>query len=457
MVRRLIALGTATLTLGGIGSNPLEATATTAGLAPERPNILIIVVDDQRIGTLDVMPNVVDRFANEGTEYTDAFVTTPLCCPSRGSIFTGRYTHNHHVAANAGDAVQSLDQSTTLAYYMKEAGYRTGIFGKYFNPWPLDRRPPHFDRWAVTNFNYYDAKFNVQGRQKVVRKYSTDFIASKSAAFIDQGTTEATDPWFLYVAPNAAHSPFTPERGHADDPVPPLVRDPAMRERDRSDKPRWVRTENEGRSAATIRRRQLRTLMSVDDMVGRLFDTLEETGQSDNTLAIFVSDNGYFWGDHGLGDKRLPYLPAVRVPLLARWPGHVVGGATDDRLVANIDIAPTVLEAAGIVPAHPVDGTSLFSNRTRQSLLIEYFRDDPPFDRVPSWAGIHTDAYQYIEYYANNGRQIFREYYDLAADPYQLVNLLGDDDKTNDPTALQLRTLSNRLELDRSCSGTTCP
>ena len=455
MHKRLVALVAALMTLGGVAAG----SGQTQGLLPEaeRPNILIIVVDDQRLGTLDVMPNVVSGFGGAGTEYTNAFVTTPLCCPSRGSIFTGRYAHNHHVAANAGHAVQSLDQKTTLAYYLKRAGYRTGIFGKYFNPWPLDRRPPYFDRYAVTNFNYYDAKFNVQGRRRIIERYSTDFISDKAAGFIKDGA-EVDEPWFLYVAPNAAHAPYTPERKYASAPVPAFTPDRANTEKDRSDKPAWVRGQKAtSRSAAKVRRAQLRTLMSVDDMVGRLDQILEETGQSDNTLAVFVSDNGYFWGEHGLDDKRSPYLPSIRVPMFVRWPGRVAAGATDGRMVANIDIAPTVLEATGISPDHSVDGNSLFGLETRDDLLIEYFQDDAPFDRVPDWAGIHTSDYQYVEYYSPRGKVIFREYYDLVSDPYQLANLIRDGDESNDLTQAELKALSNRVAASRNCSGATCP
>ena len=419
------------------------------------PNVLIIVVDDQRLGSLDVMPDVVDGFGGGGTEFTNAYVTTPLCCPSRGSIFTGRYAHNHHVSANAGDAVQGLDQTTTLAYYLKNAGYRTGIYGKYFNPWPLDRRPPFFDRYAVTNFDYYNARFNVQGREKVVRQYSTDFIANKATRFISE-EADSDDPWFLYVAPNAAHAPYTPEPEYRDAGVPQADRAPL--EKDRSDKPSWVSSVNTApQYSEKVRRAQLRTLMSVDDMVGRLDEVLEDTGEADNTLAIFVSDNGYFWGEHGLDDKRLPYLPAIRVPMFVRWPGHVAAGATDDRMAANIDIAPTVLEAAGISPEHEVDGNSLFGLERRTELLIEYFRDDAPFDRVPTWAGLHTSTYTYVEYYSDGGRRVFREYYDLVSDPHQLVNLLGDDDRSNDPPEIQLQTLSDRVRAGRQCSGAACP
>jgi arylsulfatase A-like enzyme len=457
MPKRSVALISVLMTFGGVAAAGGGAAPVGALPQAERPNILIIVVDDQRLGTLDVMPEVVDGFGARGTEYTNAFVTTPLCCPSRGSIFTGQYAHNHHVSANAGDAVQSLNQRTTLAYYLHRAGYRTGIFGKYFNPWPLDRKPPYFDRYAVTNFNYYDAKFNVQGRQRVVKEYSTDFISDRAAGFIGQGA-RSDQPWFLYVAPNATHSPFLPEKKYADAEVPPFHPDDAATEKDLSDKPAWVRSERiHPKYAAKVRRGQLRTLMSVDDMVGRLDRVLEETGQADNTLAIFVSDNGYFWGEHGLDDKRLPYLQSIRVPMFVRWPGHVAAGATDHRMVANIDIAPTVLEAAGVDAAHSIDGNSLLGIESRDGLLIEYFRDDAPFDRVPNWAGIHTSGYQYVEYYDGGGRQIFREYYDLTADPHQLVNLLGDGDPTNDPNEVQLRALSDRVKSGRNCSGATCP
>jgi arylsulfatase A-like enzyme len=422
-----------------------------------RPNVLIIVTDDQRADSLDIMRRLRERLIPTATNFTNAFATTPLCCPSRASILTGRYMHNHKVYANSNDATANLEPKSMLQYYLKQAGYETAMFGKFFNGWPLELNPPHFDQWAVTSYRYYGAKFNIQGKIRHVNRYSTSFVSDKAANFIRKAS-KRTDPWFAYVAPVAAHAPFEPDRRYAGAAVTPWERNPAITEGDRSDKPRWVQDETFGpRSAASVRRQQLRTLLTADDMIGRLLRILEENGEAENTLVFFLSDNGYFWGEHGLDDKRLPYLPSVRIPLIVRWPGVFGRGATDDRMVATIDVAPTVLSAANIVPDKTIDGRSLAAPWDRQRLLLEYERDNPPFEGVPDWAALLTRDHQYVEYYSNAGGPIFKEYYDLSADAWQLTNLLGDDDTYNDPPEAVIRALREQLRDDRNCAGTTCP
>jgi arylsulfatase A-like enzyme len=195
--------------------------------------------------------------------------------------------------------------------------------------------------------------------------------------------------------------------------------------------------------------------MSVDDMVERLFKVLERTREKKDTLAFFISDNGYIWAEHGVASKRFPYTPAVRVPLFMRWPGQVERGR-QERIVGNIDLAPTILEAAGITPnpEYPMDGRSLFDNRPREEILLEYSGSRLGED-VPPWASLRSATYQYVEYYdLDTGEIVFTEYYDLESDPFQLVNLLGDDDPSNDPPTA---ALSAHLAQARDCSGPTCP
>jgi arylsulfatase A-like enzyme len=441
---------------------PILATVPTPATkalqkAKERPNVLIIVTDDQRADSLDIMRRLRERLAPTATTFTNAFASTPLCCPSRASILTGKYMHNHRVYANSNDATANLESNSMLQYYLGGAGYKTAIFGKFFNGWPLETDPPHFDRWAVTSYRYYGAKFNVQGRVQRVRRYSTSFISDKAANFI-KNESKGNDPWFAYVAPVSAHAPFQPDRRYRHASVTPWQSNPATSENDRTDKPRWVQDEAFGpRSAAKVRRQQLRTLLAADDMIGRLLRLLDENEEADNTLVIFLSDNGYLWGEHGLDDKRMPYLPSVRIPLLVRWPGHLARGTTDNRMAATIDVSPTVLSASDIVPNEPMDGRSLAALWDRQRLLLEYERDDPPFERVPDWAATLTRDLQYIEYYSDAGGPIFREYYDLNSDPWQLTNLLGDGNASNDPPPAVVETLREQLRQDRSCRGPACP
>jgi arylsulfatase A-like enzyme len=422
------------------------------------PNILVIVTDDQRDG-LDVMPKTRRWFQAGGTSYPWAFDTTPLCCPSRSSIMTGRYVHNHHVFSNVKGQARHLDQETTVQRYLQRAGYRTAIFGKYLNKWPLAVAPPHFDQWAVFTRTpsqnqkaYLNGPWNVNGKVQTVAAYSTTFIRRQALDFMKATTDQ---PWYLYLASPAPHAPFVPEQSFANAAVPSWKGNPAVFEADRSDKAPYVQAGHATfQRGQEIRTAQLRTLMSVDVMVDAVMKKLEASGQLDNTLAFFISDNGYLWGEHGLAGKPPPYLQATRVPFMARWPGHLGVGAKDRRLVANIDITPTILGAAGLSPDpdKPVDGRSLLETAwTRDRLLLENFDASV----TPKWASTVTHTFQYIEYYAQDDRTItFREYYDLAKDPWQLVNLLRDGNPTNDPGRPALHAT---LDQDRTCVGTDCP
>jgi arylsulfatase A-like enzyme len=206
-----------------------------------------------------------------------------------------------------------------------------------------------------------------------------------------------------------------------------------------------------------IREGQFRTLMAVDDLVGRLMATLGSLRERERTLVFFLSDNGYFWGEHGLIDKRMPYTEGITVPFLARWPGHVAAGVEDRRFVSLVDVAPTVLAATGTRPhpGFPPDGRSLLDNWERDRTLVEYFHEGPT---LSTWASLVTAEYQYVEYYDEGEKQItFREYYDLNSDPFQLTNLLGDPNTSNDPEPSHLAALQAQLQHDRRCRGTSGP
>ncbi len=455
-------------------STPTAVTGTTSTSKPPRPpNVLIVVTDDQRSGSLDVMPRTRRIFGDEGTLYLNAFVADPLCCPSRASILTGRYDHNNGVLGN-GDALK-LDQDTTIARYLQDAGYHTGIVGKFLNTWPLDRDPPHFDRWSIFNNGYNNTSWNVQGSPETVGEYSTSFVSDQAVEFLRQSESNDSQPWFLYVATSAPHDPWIPEPKYDTAPLPPFRQNPAMLETDTSDKPPWVQEAIKltPERIAQNRAGQLRTLLSVDDMVARLFRTLHMLGEDRNTLAFFLSDNGFLWGEHGVaGDrgeqetgftritgKRLPYTQSIHVPFMVRWPGHIRSGVVDPRFVMNVDIAPTIMSAAGLRadPSAPMDGRSLLSGQSRDRMFFEYFVD-PLYPPIPSWGSVRTESFQYVEYYGASGKVIFREYYDLKADPFQLDNLFGDSDPSNDPLVSEL---SHEIRVDSGCRGITgsdaCP
>ncbi|HEV3475513.1 MAG TPA: sulfatase [Actinomycetota bacterium] len=421
-----------------------------------RPNVLIFITDDQRADSLNVMPRTRRWFASGGVTFANAYATTPVCCPSRASIMTGRYAHNHRVETN-GD-VEQLDQRSTLQRYLQEAGYQTAIAGKYLNNWTGN--PPHFDRWTIfesKRAGYYGAIYNTGGDTQRVATYSTDYVAAESMRFLRAFEERDDRPWLMYVAPYAPHAPQKPARRHLDTSVPPWRLTPSVRERDRTDKPPWVLGkrlygENLSRLRNT-RAGQLRTLRAADELVNSVMKTLTNLGEDQRTMSFFLSDNGFLWGEHGLKQKQAPYTSSVRIPLLFRWPGHVATGQTLTRPVANIDVVPTVFQAVGVTPApeYPVDGRSLLTS-SRDRILLEFHRR---FGRpVPTWASTRTESYQYTEWYGDDGQTVeFREYYNLAADPWQLTNLLADADPSNDPPPDIQAQLSAQLVRDRECVG----
>jgi arylsulfatase A-like enzyme len=452
----LLALSAAAW-FGSGGAGPAEA-------APKRPNILVIMTDDQPIRTLGVMPATRRLFVRQGRRYPNAYVTTPLCCPSRASTLTGRYAHNHRVLTLEP---QALDVRTTIPRHLQRAGYFTGIAGKYLNRWGAlpnytPASPPYFDLWATTHPDpngYHDTTFNVNGRLRNVHRYSTDYIGSQTIDFLETFEKHDARPWFMYTAVFAPHGPRIAKAEYRNAAVPSWPGDPSNFEEDRTDKPAYVQARSTAyEQGKSIRAAQLRTLMSVDDMVREIFSFLRRNGEDRNTLALFVSDNGFLWGHHGLTGKTVPYLLSVRVPFLLRWPARpTVAGSVDDRIVANIDIAPAIAHAAGLdLDALPMDGRSLFDRRwARDHLLNEYYASN--IGVAPTWASLTALDYQYVEYYDEDGKRTFREYYDLLRDPWQLTNTLGDFDPTNDPSPVQLQSLSARLAADRRCATSSCP
>lgn len=419
---------------------------------PERPNVLVVVTDDMRVDGLQAMPSTVQWLMDGGRTYTNAFATTPLCCPSRASIFTGLYAHNHGVLKNRDS--HDLDTETTIQAYLQDAGYKTAIAGKYLNSWSVEEDPPHFDRWASYSGRYYGKPFNVNGRPVPTDDYSTYHIGNRALQFLRGFERDDDDPWFLYVAVVAPHTPFTIPSQYRGADVPIMGRrilnlvDPVVRERNVADKPEIKGREFALERPRQLQRKQWRMLLPVDDIMRKLRARLRRLGEEKDTLVIFTSDQGLLQGEHGLFAKRLPYTESVQVPMLLRWPGHVDQGS-DDRLVANVDIAPTIAELAGIDVG--VDGRSLLDADTRDELFLEQL--DNWRVGLPDWRSIRTTDFQYVEYYDRKGQLMEREYYDLVEDPFQLTNLFGDADPENDPDA---EALALRIAAYRDCTLDGC-
>ncbi|MEV4510017.1 sulfatase-like hydrolase/transferase [Dactylosporangium sp. NPDC049525] len=419
--------------------------------APARPNVLLLLMDDARTGQTFVMPRALDWLGGHGRTFPNAMVSTPSCCPSRATILSGRYAHNHHVTQQG--VIDRFDHTRTVQHELHTAGYRTAAVGKLFNAWDITQRPPNFDNWALTGGGYTGADFVVDG---VATKaaYSTTFIGGQVNRYVDRYERDDATPWFIYAGFTAPHAPQVPEPRYANLSYP-WEGNPATRETDRSDKPAYVRHFNRTQEqGAEERQGQLRTLRSVDDAIETIRRQLEARGELDNTLVILMSDNGKLWGEHGLPEKFMPYLQAERVPLLMSWPGRLARGS-DPRLAANLDITPTVLAAAGLTPGYQVDGHNLLEPGDRTALLTEYWRDPANGAGIPPWASTYVPGrYRYTEIYDDAGAVTDREYYDLDRDPWQLTNLLGDAAAGNDPPTA---ALAAALARQRTCAGHGCP
>ncbi len=414
-----------------------------------RPNVVFVLVDDLRADALGCTGHPfaqtphIDRLAREGATFRRAFVTLPLCSPSRASFLTGLYAHKHGVVDNNNhnELSHRLD---TFPKRLRAAGYETAYVGK----WHMgndDAPRPGFDRWVSFKGQgaYVDPTINVDGRAAKVDGYMTDLLNEHAVEFVAR---ERSAPFALYLAHKAIHGPFTPADRHknlyADQAI---ERGPGAKD-DLDDKPALRRpvppapgkkaaatkkqaaTRPGGPSDATIRD-QLRSLAAIDEGVGLLMAALERAGKLDETLFIFTSDNGYFWGEHGLGDKRWAYEESVRIPLLVRWPGHARPGSTIDATALNVDLAPTVLEAAGVAVPEGLHGRSLLPllggappDDWRKTYLTEYFLE-PNIPRTPTWRAANDGRWKYIDYPDLDGMD---ELYDLETDPHELTNRIGD-------------------------------
>ena len=282
----LTVAGAAVAFAGGGATDPEVAAALT-----NPPNILYIVTDDQRLdGTMVMMPQTKAWFEQGGTFFPQMVDTTPLCCPSRSSIFTGRYVHNTGVRTN--ESATFLDPRNTMQKSLHNAGYLTGMFGKYLNDWSDLRNPPDIDKFSIFDSGYASFRANEQGTVKQINQYSTNYLRDQAVGFLQQAETNDSQPWFLYVAPYAPHPPSTPEAQYQNASIPPFTPNPATWEADRSDKPPWVSFARLDQSATiALRDNMLRTLPSVDNMVEAIMEQLQALGET-NTLAVYTSDNG---------------------------------------------------------------------------------------------------------------------------------------------------------------------
>lgn len=424
-----------------------------------KPNILFVLADDLDAESPSRMPKLQDSLVKQGTTFSQAFATTPQCCPARASFLTGKYAHNHTVFTNdvveggASKFRSSGEDGSTMATWLDEEGYETILIGKYLNWYDGTYIPPGWDRWRGQTGLNNDHRYNIDGSLEYFdpdEYHDTDLFSDWAAQYIRQGAGKER-PFFLYLSVNAPHGPAIPAGRHEDEFSGEKVpRTPSFNEKALGDKPRWMRkntrlTAGQVTDMNKLYRNRLRSMLSVDDMIGRLVRELRKTGELDNTYIVFTSDHGFHLGQHGLKPgKGRPYEEDIRVPLYVRGP-EVPEGRTLQHKVLNTDIAPTFAELGGSGEHADVDGRSLVpllrdqpppADSWRESFLVEFYS----YDR---FSMVRTGTHAYVEYEAGE-----RELYDLQADPYQLRSL-------HDSSQHQrlIEDLHVRLEALEDCSG----
>jgi arylsulfatase A-like enzyme len=431
------------------------STPSLSAHQPPRPNIVFILMDDLRFDELGctghpfVQTPHIDRLAKEGAIFRNAFATTPLCSPSRSCFLTGHYAHTTGITDNTDRGPQS-HQLVTWPRLLHDGGYTTAFIGKWHMG--IDDSPrPGFNHWVSVKGQgrYLDPELNIDGKPTKEKGYVTDIFNARAVAFLKRPHAA---PFCLFLAHKCVH-PDLEQRadGSISDPNAatflPAERHKTFYAKDTpprrpnafvppTDKPALMRKLEGlpplGRETATddeTIRNRLRLLMAADEGVGQILATLQETGQLNRTLIVFTSDHGYFYGEHGLSvERRLAYEEAIRIPLLIRYPPLIKPRTTFDQFVLSIDLAPTLLAAAGAPVPKDLHGRSFLPllrgepYQPRTSFLIEHFSDNV-FPRVRNlgYQAIRTDRWKYIHYRELEGAD---ELYDLKADPYELSNLV---------------------------------
>jgi arylsulfatase A-like enzyme len=433
-----------------------------------RPNFVFVMTDDLDERSMEDLDGITEVMGTNGTTFKNAYVTYSLCCPSRATILTGQYPHNHDIIGNGlpegGEEKFRLgpDQST-IATWLHDAGYRTKLVGKYMNSYNDLYVPPGWDEWYVMIGNHWNlsdpatGKMNDNGKQTTLGGHANDVFADKASDFITSSSTDAA-PFFLLVGTKAPHAPPEVATRYRDTfTTTPLPQPLNFNEEDVSDKPQWVKSlprlsQSNISNLQTKYRERLRSMLSVEDLLNQIILTLDQTGQLDNTYIFFTSDNGYHLGNHRLGsNKKTPYEEDIGVPLMVRGPG-VPAGEVREQLVLNNDFAPTIADLAGASIPKPeeVDGSSfapLLTNSPpsswRTAFLEESWREGGTTVPVPTHKGVHTQDHMFVEY--DTGEY---ELYDLVLDPFELQSKprAGNEQLYSD--------LQTRLTALRTCSGT---
>lgn len=480
---------------------PAATWAAEPALAAAKPNVLFLLVDDLDVAVyqsgLDagLYPHIKSLVA-AGTSFSNAFVSLSICCPSRSTFFTGQYPHNHGTLRNSGKAggFKSFKDSSTLAVWMKAGGYRTALMGKYLNGYKAEASgyvPPGWDTWnALLSLHQYDYSLTVPGgvqsHGSAPEDYQTDVLANLADSYV---RTPSSQPFFLALTPSAPHLESGGEVGDDDggDSLRPAPRHvgtptvtlpasllPSFNEADLSDKPKWLR-QRPLTQLATQQRvfNEKRTAMrAVDDMVGKLVLALKETGQWDNTLFVFTSDNGFQYGTHRRNLTKVDfYEESIRLPMVVKAPGQRSSRVADGWSLNN-DWAVTVLDYAGLQPAagHRFDGQSLRpllegSGSGRRTLLVELPATGQSGGHVPFYALRSKDPALTLD---PSGKKVLvfaqtenaagssvtdLELYDLDTDPWQVQSLHRS---TESQRVQQIQLMRTRLDALKTCAADQC-
>lgn len=442
----------------------------------ERPNILLILTDDHRFDALTSAGHPfletpsLDRLVHEGALIKNAYVTTSLCSPSRASILTGLYAHNHGVIDNYHPV---RDDLTFFPQKLQEAGYKTGFIGK----WHMgDTEEPQrgFDYWVSFKGQgiywphdsglkvqgrfvpqAYKTHWNVNGETVPQTGYITDELTDYAIQWLENHLDDKPDaePFFLYLSHKAAHADFLPPNRHAfryEDKIVDIPPNPQTHKDLYKDVPMWVQNQINSRHGVEFAyytdldmseyyRRYCETLLAVDESVGRIMDALQKRNSLDETFIIYMGDNGFLFGEHGLIDKRCAYEESIRIPMIIRAPAFTAPGTVIDSLIANIDVAPTILDVAQVQNPPIMDGRSflpLLRQRDipwRKFLLYEYFWERN-YPQTPTMHAVFNTSVKFIRYH---GVWDMDELFDLQVDPKEFQNQIRDPEKAHLAQQLQ--------------------
>ena len=450
---------------------------------PGRPNILFILLDDLRADALgyaghpQVKTPQIDRIAKEGVTFKNAFCTTSLCSPSRASLLTGVYAHKHGVTNNFTDLPSSARGFPAV---LRDAGYATAYIGKYHMGEGNDEPRPGFDYFVTHKGQgkYFDTEFNINGQRRAIKSgYYTSVVTDMALDWLKGD--HAGKPWMLILGHKAPHSFYTPEPkyAHTFDSVPVSYPPSAF---ELAGKPEWIKdrmptwhgiygplfdwrkqfpdTRPEAvRDFANMVHAYWATILSVDDSVGRLRAWLEESGQLDNTIVVFVGDNGLLEGEHGMVDKRTMHEPSIRIPMTVRYPGLSKVPRVIDRQVLTVDMAPSLLELAQAPALAAADGRSWVrlvrsGDPGWRTSWFYYYNYEKEFPYTPNVRGVRTDDWKYIHYPHGDGSpdRHMAELYNLKEDPGERVNRIADPS-----AASMLATLKSELARVMAATGLT--